>query len=242
MRLELYESIIEFGLDGENHKPLSNISSMVFEAFKPKLSRDYNRYGVMCERNKANGLKGGRPKSETQETEKTQWVIEKPKKPSGLLEKPKNPENHDNDNEYDNDNDLILEDKSSLSQSDIEHIKFFFNESVKNGTIPKITCIKGQRLNSLKARFKEHGLDNIKQAIINAATSGFLNGKNNHSFIATFDWIFRPNNFVKVFEGNYNDRNKEYSADNNGGKAYEIGVNLQERIFARMEQEEAGAD
>ena len=31
-----------------------------------------------------------------------------------------------------------------------------------------------------------------------------MKGNNNKNWIATFDWIFaHPNNFVKVYEGNY---------------------------------------
>jgi hypothetical protein len=43
--------------------------------------------------------------------------------------------------------------------------------------------------------------------IENASASSFLAGQNRRDWQATFDWLFRPNNFVKVLEGNYKDKN-----------------------------------
>ncbi|MBR1525158.1 MAG: hypothetical protein IJ640_00660 [Prevotella sp.] len=39
--------------------------------------------------------------------------------------------------------------------------------------------------------------------IDNAADSMFLNGGGERGFCASFDWLFQPNNFLKVLEGNY---------------------------------------
>jgi len=42
------------------------------------------------------------------------------------------------------------------------------------------------------------------------ADSSFLRGESGGSFIATFDWALNPRNVVKVFDGNYDDREKEF--------------------------------
>lgn len=82
----------------------------------------------------------------------------------------------------------------------------FFNRTMQehNAQIPTITQISGKRKQALLARFKEHGKEKLRQAVINAAKSPFLNGASEKPFVASFDWIFRPNNFPKVLEGNYN--------------------------------------
>ncbi len=44
------------------------------------------------------------------------------------------------------------------------------------------------------------------EAINNIYNSPWLLGKNNRGWVVTFDWFVRPNNFVKVLEGNYLDK------------------------------------
>ena len=42
--------------------------------------------------------------------------------------------------------------------------------------------------------------------IDNISNSPFLQGQNSRNWMADFDWVIRPNNYVKVLEGNYNDK------------------------------------
>lgn len=91
-------------------------------------------------------------------------------------------------------------------------VKDHWNALDKN--IPKIEVIKHgtQRHNMLKARINEHGIDVVVRAIDSINQSDFLKGYAT-TFTITFDWFIRPNNFIKVLEGNY--KNKE--AHNNKG-------------------------
>lgn len=73
--------------------------------------------------------------------------------------------------------------------------------------ISNISCIKNTRQKLLKARIKEHGTDNVINAIGNIEKSSFLKGQNDRGWVITFDWFVKPNNFIKVFEGNYDDNN-----------------------------------
>lgn len=61
------------------------------------------------------------------------------------------------------------------------------------------------RYKSLVARIKQYSLDDILRAIDNIKDSDFLTGKST-DWIITFDWFVKPNNFVKVLDGNYNNR------------------------------------
>ncbi len=80
-----------------------------FNVIRNALKRDGEKYEKVCKRNVENGKKGGRPKNQPvfTETEKTQWVFEKPKKAD-------NDNDNDTDNEIDNDN-VNDSDKSSSS-------------------------------------------------------------------------------------------------------------------------------
>ena len=69
------------------------------------------------------------------------------------------------------------------------------------------------RYKSLKARINEYGIENFIKAIKNINESSFLKGQNNRNWIVNFDWLVKPNNFIKVLEGNYKDEN---GGKNNG--------------------------
>ena len=69
--------------------------------------------------------------------------------------------------------------------------------------------IKGKRLDSLHARIKEYSKDDVLTVIENVKYSDFLKGNNNRNWTADIDWILKPNNFIKVLEGNYN-KDKEH--------------------------------
>lgn len=75
--------------------------------------------------------------------------------------------------------------------------------------IPKIQTLNAntQRYNMLKARINEHGLDTVIKAIKSIDNSKFLKGYVS-DFRITIDWFIKPNNFIKVLEGNYNDKKK----------------------------------
>lgn len=63
-----------------------------------------------------------------------------------------------------------------------------------------------KRYQMLVARIKEYSLDDVIKAIEKIKQSDFLKGNNNKGWIITFDWFVRPNNFPKVFEGDYDNR------------------------------------
>lgn len=75
--------------------------------------------------------------------------------------------------------------------------------------LSKIVSIQGNRLKLLQTRIKEYGLDNILSAIESIRSSSFLKGQNNRNWIITFDWFIKPNNFLKVLEGNYLEKEGE---------------------------------
>jgi hypothetical protein len=81
----------------------------------------------------------------------------------------------------------------------------FFNGIMANAAIPKIATLQGERLKSLRARCREHGKNRVAQVLQRAASMSFLNGGGNQGWVASLDWLLRPNNFSKVMEGVYCD-------------------------------------
>ena len=88
---KLFKHILSY-VNDENPELSDFILEIAFEPIKQNLKRDLKRYEDICNRNKVNGLKGGRP-------------LKKPKKPSGLKITQMNPNNPDEPKKADNDND-----------------------------------------------------------------------------------------------------------------------------------------
>ena len=86
-------------MNDQNPKIEDQILKVAFSPIKLQLKRDLEEWLKTCERNRENGVKGGRPPK----TQKTQSVLEKPNKTEPFISKPKKP---DNDNDTDNENDI----------------------------------------------------------------------------------------------------------------------------------------
>ncbi len=84
-----------------------------------------------------------------------------------------------------------------------EAVMELFNTAVREKRIPKIAKMTERRVGAIHARVGEYGSEAIATVITKAAASTFLNGGGAKQFVASFDWIFLPNNFPKILEGNY---------------------------------------
>lgn len=208
VRLEIYESIIEYATTGnlQGLKPMANIA---FNFIKIDIDRDTDKYMSVVERNKSNGTRGGRPKSDN------------PKKP-------KEPRKADNDNDYDygGDNDLELKKKETspngeskkdeLSLFPSEKIDFvglmnYFNSTFKD-KLPVIKSIDDKRKKAIKARIAQYNKQAIFDVFQLVLNSPFLLGQNDKNWRCDFDWIFKPTNFTKILEGNYNGKRTDTTA------------------------------
>ena len=113
--------------------------------------------------------------------------------------------------------------KESRIQNEIDFEKLceFWNQQMmdNNCTIPQIQRITDRRKQAVMSRLREFSKDDILKVIENCARSDFLNGRNNRNFIASFDWAFLPNNFIKILEGNYNNKFENNPSYQNGLQA-----------------------
>ena len=115
-----------------------------------------------------------------------------------------------------NPTDKIREDKKIISKdiSDpddaVKHVFDAWN-SLKDLGIPQIIKIekKSTRYKALSARLKEYSEEDVLRAIENIKNSNFLQGNNDRNWIIKFDWFLKPNNFIKVLEGNYDNKKQQ---------------------------------
>ena len=101
------------------------------------------------------------------------------------------------------------EERTSL-QKDIKAVIEAWNQLPLN----KVTTIKSgtKRHDALVARIRQYGIESVLEAVNMISQSPFLLGQKT-DFIITFDWFVRPNNFIKVYEGNYLDRGFKSAKD-----------------------------
>ena len=113
------------------------------------------------------------------------------------------------DKDKDKDKDIDKDTINSISSTEVQQIINTWNSL----GLQNIKFIKNNtnRYKMLNARIKEYGIDTFLQAINNIRNSSFLKGQNNRNWTITFDWLIKPNNFIKVLEGNYDDK------ENKGG-------------------------
>ena len=110
-------------------------------------------------------------------------------------------------------------DPEMTSQESVDFVGLmkFFNRTMEEAgaIIPRCKSCDGKRREFVRARIREHGLDAVYEMITKASQSDFLNGKSRSGWVADFTWLFRPSNFQKVLEGNYDNRTNNYNETNN---------------------------
>lgn len=116
-RGELIMAIFEYARTGVVPAGLSKLVAMAFSAIKDTLDRDRAHYLEICEINRQNGSRGGRPRKSFS-APKTERFFEKAKKPyNDNNNNNDNGNKNDNGNENETDNDSENKNNNSLSLS-----------------------------------------------------------------------------------------------------------------------------
>ena len=101
--------------------------------------------------------------------------------------------------------DLIVS-NDTICSNDLERIFEAWNSLSDLGITQIRGIVKGtKRCSQVRKRVHDYGIDAVLVAINKIRDSKFLQGKAT-DFTITFDWFIRPNNFIKVYEGNYDDK------------------------------------
>ena len=121
-------------------------------------------------------------------------------------------EYRDREREYINTNELPLEtaephpeqESDQRERIDYQQIADEYNSICKS--FPKLTALSDARKKAIKARLKIYSLDDFKLMFQKAEASDFLKGNNNRNWSATFDWMIKDTNMVKILDGNYDNK------------------------------------
>lgn len=98
--------------------------------------------------------------------------------------------------------------------------------------LPRVNKLSDARRQKIKCRLEELGgkkdisvaVDNLTAILQKVAQSDFLNGSNNSNWTASFDWLFdNSKNWIKVSEGNYDNKRGAKSAPVSGANNLGVG-------------------
>lgn len=107
------------------------------------------------------------------------------------------------DAEEDKDKEIDLDKEKKI---DCQQIADMYNSICIS--FPKLRSLSDARRKAIKARLNTYTEDDFRTVFENAEASSFLKGSNDRNWTATFDWMIKDTNMVKILEGNYADKGK----------------------------------
>lgn len=102
-------------------------------------------------------------------------------------------------------------------------------------SLPRIKKLNTNRKTLLRARFKDHGLDGLRTLFEKAEASDFLSGRSGRWKGASFDWLLKDSNCLKVLEGNYDNTPVQY-----GGRSKNTGETAAQQMLRQELAKEQG--
>lgn len=112
-----------------------------------------------------------------------------------------------------------------------------------SGKLPEVTTMTDKRKKAIRARATEHGKEGVMTVFNNVSQSAFLLGHNNQNWRCDFDWIFRPTNFIKILEGNYNgtriSKNQQDSEQRKRDSVLAVATTVREAAAKKRKELEA---
>lgn len=111
-----------------------------------------------------------------------------------------------------------VKDKDKVKFKDRVKIKALFHKLTQNAISPRLN-LEESRIAQLNRIISKHGIIKLARTWRKAGKSKFLTNANNanrNGWVANFDWLHKPQNFLKVMEGNYDNNNGEEMNYENG--------------------------
>lgn len=89
---------------------------------------------------------------------------------------------------------------------DYTKLKDYFNDFAKQAGIPQISILTEARKAAIRARVAQYDKETIGTVMRKVTESDFLRGKNDRNWQATFDWIFKQQNFTRILDGEFDNK------------------------------------
>ena len=226
----LMRAVFSYRLSGEVPE-LPDKAAMAFSFIRLRLDDDARRYEETCEKNRQNGARGGRKKSEevleksdrfSEEPKKSDRFLKEPKESDRFFEKPKKPDNDidsdiDLDTDFDSDPDT---EKQNRIADAIDYRAVVEKYGQKCPSLPAVKMLSDKRKRAIR-KLRDNGVD--LDALFEAAeNSDFLSGRSGKWSGCNFDWLMNYNNAIKVLEGAYRNTKNKDSPPGGGNPFFDI--------------------
>ena len=226
---ELFMTILAY-VNDENPTVDDLMVELVFEPIKLQMKRDLAKYESTKERRKEAGRIAGLKSGEARKVIVPELNQNEPKRTNGSKNEPNE---HVTDtvngnvtvNVNDTVNDILLKKETkenstpngvvglknqpTVPKIDFSNLVLFFNDN--RGVMPEVKKISDVRKNRISSLEKQYGKKSILTVIEKSRDSPFMQGDNKEGWVANFDWIFKPANFLKILEDNYAKRDNTRS-------------------------------
>lgn len=100
----------------------------------------------------------------------------------------------------------VLSSSPCLGKIDYTKLKDYFNDFAKQAGIPQISVLTEARKAAIRARVAQYDKETIGAVMRKVVESDFLCGKNDRDWQATFDWIFKQQNFIRILDGEFDNK------------------------------------
>ena len=98
-------------------------------------------------------------------------------------------------------------DSNRKEKTDCQPVVDLYHSICKS--FPSVRSLSDDRKKAIKARLKTYTIDDFRTVFENAEASSFLKGVDG-GWKASFDWLIKEANMLKVLEGNYADKPKRF--------------------------------
>lgn len=81
-------------------------------------------------------------------------------------------------------------------------------------SFPRLTTLSDARKKAIRARLNNYTVEDFALMFAKAEASSFLKGGNDRNWSATFDWMIKDSNMVKILDGNYDNKTSGRATNN----------------------------
>lgn len=133
----------------------------------------------------------------------------------------KHPREIEKELDIESDIDIEKETEKRKDRINYQQIADMYNDTCVS--FPRLTKLSEGRKKAIRARLKVYTIEDFKKVFEMAEKSDFLKGKNDRNWSATFDWMLKDSNMVKILDGNYSkweDKEDETGNEAGGSPSY----------------------
>lgn len=178
---QLIKKICKYEISGEYENGFTSVDA-IFSMIKAKIDEDSEKYEEICKKRRESGSLGGKQKKAN-----GKQMLSNGKQMQG-------------DTDTVSDTDTKTDSKSISAKKILE----LYHEHCPS--LPKVLKLSDKRIKLVNTRLKEYSEEQIVDVFDKAEASNFLKNGSGTWKGADFEWILNPNNFIKIMEGNYQNK------------------------------------